>query len=151
MASENLILNSEFIRRFDLAKAKRGFVHDCEVADLAGISRPAVSDWRKGKGNPSKRTTLAIAKVFNVEPNWFRIKSEPDPRWESRSVFDRPELEGLKTRIKGQWNAEPSEQMEHILEKCFQEKQWGAVEKIAAELHRRQIDNINKQLKEKLK
>jgi len=58
--------------------------------------------------------------IINMETT---ANQEPDPRWESRSVFDRPELEGLKTRIKEQWNAEPSEQMEHILEKCFQEKQ----------------------------
>ncbi len=91
MTSKNLIINSEFIRRFNLAKEKRGFVHDSEVADLAGISRPTVSDWRKGRGKPSRRTTIALGDVLNVNPNWLRIESEPEPAWDLDSVLPAPE------------------------------------------------------------
>ena len=148
MARKNLIKNSEFNRRFDLAKTMRGFVHDSEVADTAGFSRPTITDWRKGRGMPSRRTAGLLGGVFKVDPNWFRIESIPEPIWAEiprRSVMDRMP-QSFRDDMEAQWAAQTIEQLKTLLQHKVDRNDWGAVQLISRKLQDRELTEFNQKL-----
>ena len=57
------------IGRLDELKAREGYRHDSAVAEAAGISPTAISNWRNGKVKPSYASITAVAKALNEQPN----------------------------------------------------------------------------------
>jgi len=82
MTSGKNRIKSEFLRRFDLARKKRGFIEDKDVAQAAGISAPSISGWRNTPSFPSKRTIRDLAVALVVSEEWLSCVSDSEPNWE---------------------------------------------------------------------
>ncbi|MCY1141345.1 helix-turn-helix domain-containing protein [Actinoplanes sp. Pm04-4] len=50
-----------FLRQLDELKIRHNIRHDSALAELAGISHTAISNWRKGKQRPSATLITRIA------------------------------------------------------------------------------------------
>lgn len=58
-----------FLARVDELMRRDGYRHDSALAEAAGISHTALSNWRKGKVKPSLISVGAVARVFNEPPS----------------------------------------------------------------------------------
>jgi len=57
------------IGRLDELKAREGYRHDSALAEAAGISPTAISNWRNSKVKPSYVSISAVARALNEQPN----------------------------------------------------------------------------------
>ena len=74
---------SDFQTRFnELLASFKG--NDTDVANLLGVTKQAVSNWRNGSRSPRKDTIIEIAKKFNVSIEWLMGFDEPsgEKEWE---------------------------------------------------------------------
>lgn len=74
---------SDFQTRFnELLASFKG--NDTDVANLLGVTKQAVSNWRNGSRSPRKDTIIEIAKKFNVSIEWLMGFDEPsgEKKWE---------------------------------------------------------------------
>jgi transcriptional regulator with XRE-family HTH domain len=94
-----------------------------EWGKLLGISGNYVYLIESGKKQPSSKI---LEKLDSLE-------TEP---------ADRVNEDFAPYQVKKVWN-ETDAGMERTLLKCVEMKDWGGVEKLAAELHRRKIDALN--------
>lgn len=160
MTSEKDRIKSEFIRRLNLAMEKRGFYEDKQLAQAADISAPSISGWRNGPSFPGKRALKALSQVLDLNAEWLACKSDSEPNWETQpSDLDASNsglvnnrepsyLEGLASPFD---DAEDGDLKDTLLE-CARTDDWGSVEFLAKELHRRKLLTLNlkiQQLKNK--
>ena len=88
---------SDFQSRFnELLTSFAG--NDTEAAQLLGVTKQAVSNWRNGSRSPRKDTIIDIAKKFNVSIEWlmgFDVprNTEWDPEYPAGVAFRRKEPE----------------------------------------------------------
>lgn len=65
----------EFLRELDRLKDRHGYRYDAALAEAAGISHTAISNWRNGKVRPSVPTLQRLAGVLDVQPSTLMAAS----------------------------------------------------------------------------
>ncbi len=81
-------------------------INAAKLTKEIGLSHSAVSDWKKGKGNPSAKTIAKIADYFNVSADYLLCKTDdptppgneliiPDELKDVKVAFHRGEFEDL--------------------------------------------------------
>jgi len=65
----------EFLRELDRLKERHGYRYDAALAEAAGISHTAISNWRNGKVRPSIPTLQRLAAVLDVQPSTLMAAS----------------------------------------------------------------------------
>lgn len=103
-----------------------------EFAELLGISSNYVHLIESGHKSPGPKILEKLAQIESAPPD---------------KVDECSDLYRTKT-VAEQWAETSDEQFEKILLKCVEIKDWGGVEKMAAELHRRKLAEINRKLGE---
>lgn len=148
MASGKNRIKSEFIRRLDLALLKNGISEDKDLAQRARISAPSISGWRRTDSWPRQRHLEDISAVLNVSPEWLLGDSDLEPNWEAlrgNPLRINEEESAIRYSVAPQqWRSAPTDRLENLLEQCVEEKNYGAVAKVADEL-------LNRKIQEKLK
>lgn len=75
---------SDFQSRFnELLASYKG--SDTDVANLLGVTKQAVSNWRNGSRSPRKDSIIDIAKKFHVSIEWlmgFDVPSSDNNEWD---------------------------------------------------------------------
>jgi transcriptional regulator with XRE-family HTH domain len=143
MASGKTRIKSDFISRLDLAMEKNEIAEDKELAIRARISAPSISGWRNGPSWPRQRHLEDVAAALHVSADWLIGDSDSEPNWNSflekqpLRVEEEPDI-GCGAPLRS-WKFAPTNKLEILLEECLEDRDYGAVSKVADELFNRKI------------
>lgn len=91
---------ADFVKRMQFCVTKAG--NPTALARLSGLTAPAINDYLKGKSDPSRERTIAIAKAAGVSVNWLTTgEGMPEP-----SISEALEYEQSQTQRKATASSE---------------------------------------------
>jgi transcriptional regulator with XRE-family HTH domain len=83
-----------------------------KLAEEAGLSSSAVTEWKSGKANPSYGAVIKISNYFNINPDYLLCKSD--------HIASDPDIVTIQ-RLRSKLSAKDREKMMQLLRITFDE------------------------------
>jgi transcriptional regulator with XRE-family HTH domain len=123
-------------------RVERNFTQ-ARMGQLLGVTKNYIYLIESEKNKPGKKF---IAKLDSLSNGQSQNLDQRFALADTNKTAVEPAGPCVEKTIADQWVTTPDEQFEKILLKCVELKDWGGVEKMAAELHRRKLAEINRKL-----